>query len=258
MGSPVYCLSAVVDSAWLGDGDDQKLFDKRNYLPCERKRLGKTMSVKLAFDQVIDIYEDELNIPNNQYCQQCDSAYKQPLLPWVIGKQYFTKEGGVFFGGKPHRSTPMNSSVRSSGIIDARGRGRELFSESKWPYWSYTKAILERRYGSSELGYEHIAFSNVVKCTSTRGTDKTSLGCATQCIKNNGVIFEEIRLLRPRKIVFYTWSMHRGLFKEIPFSKEGSVVEHTDGRFKKLCGAKRLGWGGTAASKQHGGGKWGF
>lgn len=195
-----------------------------------------------AFDKLIDIYEKQLNIPHNNNCQICGSLYKQPLLPWVIGRNYFTENGRIFIGGKPHRGTPKYAIKRVSGVIDGRGRGKDIFDKENWPYWSYTKAMLEKHYGSSDDGWDHIAFSNVVKCTSTTGKDKTSSNCAIQCIKNNGVIIKEIELLQPRKIIFYTWSMHRCLFKELPFAKDGSITEHTNYDFRLKCGKKELGW----------------
>jgi len=172
----------------------------------------------------------------------CDSQYKEPLLPWVVGHKYFTENGGIFIGGKPHRGRPQGAKIRESGVIDGRDRGKQLFLRGNWHYWSYTKAILEKLYGSAEDGWDHIAFSNVVKCTSTSGKDKTSGNCAIQCIKKNEVIVKELELLKPRKIIFYTWSMHRKLFEEIPFAIKGSVTEHSSIHHRRKCGAKDLGW----------------
>ena len=73
------------------------------------------------FDKLINIYENQLNIPQNEACNNCDSEYKQPLLPWQIGKKYFTEKGGIFIAGKPHRGTP--GTVRPSGVIDGREVG---------------------------------------------------------------------------------------------------------------------------------------
>ena len=157
------------------------------------------------FDKLIDIYENQLNIPKNEKCKSCDSEYKQPFLPWQIGRNYFTEKGGVFVAGKPHRNTP--GTVRESGIIDGRKVGKKLFFKESWPYWNYTKEALNSIYGTSEESWEHITFSNIVKCSSTDAGDKTSRVCAKQCITENKVIFKEIELLRPRKIIFFTWSM---------------------------------------------------
>ena len=193
-----------------------------------------------CFDQVIEIFEDKLNIPNNAICIGCDSSYKQPLLPWQIGSNFFTPEGGIFIAGKPHRGVPGD--VLDSGIIDGREVGKHLFFNESWPYWSYTKEALNAIYHSPENSWEHIAFSNIVKCTNTDSTDKTTWDCAKKCITENKVIFEEIELLKPRKVVFFTWSMHRNLLTEIPFAIEKTIENITDSNFQKKCGAKQLGW----------------
>ena len=194
----------------------------------------------MNYKKIINLYENELCIPNNEICNNCDSQLKQPLLPWQIGDKYFTKNGGIFIAGKPHRGTP--GTLRDSNIMDGRKRGKELFFEKNWAYWSYTKEILNNLFESNEESWEHITFSNIVKCTSTDSSDKTSEQCAKQCIVENKVIFKEIELLKPRKILFFTWSMHRHLLKDIPIAKDGTIIEHTDSSFQKKCGAKKLGW----------------
>jgi hypothetical protein len=192
------------------------------------------------YNKLIELYQKELDIPNNEICKTCDSSFKQPLLPWNIGEKYFTEKGRIFIAGKPHRGTPGN--LIDNTIIDGRARGKELFLKKNWPYWNYTKIILNNIFHSSEESWKHIAFSNVVKCTSTNNQDKTSLECAEHCIIHNKVIFKEIELLQPRKVLFFTWHLHRHLFKEIPFAKTTTIIEHTNINFKKDCGAKKLGW----------------
>jgi len=193
-----------------------------------------------AFNEIIELFEIELDIPNNISCLECDAEYKNPLLPWHIGEKYFSPDGGILFAGKPHRGTP--GKARKSGILDARERANELYLKKSWAYWSYPKAILTKVYGSSSEGWKYIAFTNIIKCTSTNSTDKTSYLCADKCINNNQVIFEEIRQLKPRKIVLFTWSLHRQLLVNLPIAKENTVMEHTDINHTINCGKKMLGW----------------
>ena len=192
------------------------------------------------YKKLINLYENDLHIPNNEMCNICDSTFKQPLLPWQVGNKYFTDNGGIFIAGKPHRGTP--GKVRDSNVIDGREVGKKLFFGKSWPYWSYTKEILNILFETSEESWEHITFSNIVKCTSTNSDDNTSLQCAKQCIVENKVIFKEIELLKPRKILFFTWSMHRHLLNDIPIAKNETIIEHTNNKFRKNCGAKKLGW----------------
>jgi len=193
-----------------------------------------------SFEDIINLYEGELDIPSNENCRGCDAQYKAPLLPWNVGSRFHSKQGGVFLAGKPHRGKP--GTVRDSGVIDGRDVGRTLFFNEKWPYWSYSREILTSVYGSAKEGWDHIAFSNAVKCSSTDSNGKTTRQCVTQCLKENQVIFKEIELLRPRKIIFFTWSMHRDLFDNVPFAQPGTVMEHTDKNYRRACGRKQLGW----------------
>lgn len=197
-----------------------------------------------SFNKIINLYEKELCLgtKDNKKCEECNAIYKKPLLPWQIGSKFSTEKGGILIAGKPHRNEiPKGATMRESKIIDARKRGKELF-KSHWAYWSYTRELLKSIYGSDEESWEHIALANVVKCTSTSGKDKTSLRCAKQCIIENGVIFKEIELLKPRKILFYTWSMHKSMFSNITFAENGTVIEHTSNSHKRKCGKKQLGW----------------
>jgi len=192
------------------------------------------------FEKIIDLYQNDLNLPNNEICNTCDSSFKQPLLPWQIGDKYFTDKGRIFIAGKPHRGTPGN--IIDNNIIDGRQMARKFFMEKSWSYWNYPKTILNTIFDTSEESWEHITFSNIVKCTSTNTQDKTSLQCAEHCILQNKVIFKEIEFLKPRKILFFTWNMHRHLFETIPFANSSTIIEHTNDTFKKDCGAKKLGW----------------
>ena len=197
------------------------------------------------FEKIFALYEKELKIPLSVECDKCDAKHKKPLLPWQIGDNYPSKQGGIFIAGKPHRGKegePKNSIKRNNKILDGRIRGKKLFYESNWAYWSYTKDILNSIYETTENSWNNIAFSNIIKCSSTSGYDKTSRKCAEQCITKNQVIFEEIKLLKPKKIIFYTWSLHRDLFDKVPFAQNGAIKEHTDKKHRKKCGKKQLGW----------------
>lgn len=194
------------------------------------------------FNKIISIYED-LNIPHNLTCENCDAIYKKPLLPWHIGTKYDSDKGRILFVGKPHRSERPNGSILlESNIVDARNRAKELFFNTSWHYWSYPREIVKKLYGSAEEGWDYISYTNLVKCTSTNGVDKTSKNCTINCVINNKVIIEEIKILKPKKIIFFTWSLHRTLLLDLDFVDQDSLVEHTDINYKKKCGKKNLGW----------------
>ncbi len=63
---------------------------------------------------------------------------------------------------------------------------------------------------------------------------------AESCIKKLGVIFTEIEVLKPKNIIFYTYSLYPELLIELPFAV--SINEVTDKNYKVKCGKKDLGW----------------
>lgn len=196
-----------------------------------------------TYNRVLGLYENDLKIPFNEHCRDCDARFKIPLTPWIVGDKYNNDEGRILFAGKPHRLAEKDDiEYGDNKIADGRELGEELFFNSSWAYWSYTRDILNEIYGSIEDSCKHIVFSNVIKCSSSDGVDETSWICANQCISKNKVIFKEIELFKPRKVVFYTFSFFKNLFGEIPFAKEGSVKERTNANHRIKCGSKKLGW----------------
>ncbi len=195
------------------------------------------------YEKLIDLYEKELKIPFNDFCSDCDALHKAPLLPWVVGENYFTPEGRIYIAGKPHRvKSTEDWKLRNSMISDGRERGYEFFLEKKWAYWRYTRDLLNTVFGSIDEGWKHIAFSNIIKCSSSNKNDNTSRLCAKQCIVKNQVVIKEIELLQPRKIIFYTWSLFRHLFEEVPFAEDGTVINNTNINYRVRCGEKNMGW----------------
>ena len=113
-----------------------------------------------------------------------------------------------------------------------------------WPYWSYTREILSRIYGSDDP-WNHCSFSNIIKCTNVDGaghptTDLTSYTMAKSCIDNLGVIYKEIETLKPNHIIFYTYKLYPELLINLPFAN--SITETTPRNHKVACGKKTLGW----------------
>ena len=128
--------------------------------------------------------------------------------------------------------------------LDPREPHLEWLMECSWSYWSYTREILKRLYGSNP--WDYCALSNIIKCTNVYGSgqdstiDKTSYNMAKSCILDLGVIFKEIEVLEPNHIIFYTYNFHKEMLINLPFAN--SICEKTTIEHKVLCGQKKLGW----------------
>ena len=83
--------------------------------------------------------------------------------------------------------------------MDATERADELYQNAGWAYWNYTKTIAERIY--NENAWEKIAFTNMVKCNNSDTIDTTTDSMRDFCLS---VLKEEIKILKPKNIVFYT------------------------------------------------------
>ena len=148
----------------------------------------------------------------------------------------------VLFVGKPHRGTPGES--RPSGLLDPRRVVEEVLRCKRWPYWRYTLAIGGLVHGTEDIGWDRIALTNLVKCTNVDGTsasvDLTTVKMVRCCTVEIGVIWAEIKLLRPTHVVFYTANLFPEIWTSVLLGT--SSVWRDIERTTRQCGQKRLAW----------------
>jgi hypothetical protein len=171
--------------------------------------------VRLALQR---LFEVDLHLLENPVCKECDAQLRHPLLPWVVGPRFNESTERILFVGKPHRGTP--GVKLTSGLINPSDMVLELWNE-KWPYWSYTREVAEKLYGSDAINF--IAFTNLIKCTNvgaddgeSTAMDKTTYSMAECCVLKLGVIWKEIELIKPRTLVFYTYGLFRKTLEQVP------------------------------------------
>lgn len=191
------------------------------------------------------LFEGELQLLKNSFCQQCDAQIRYPLLPWLVGPQFSDSNERILFVGKPHRGTP--GEILPTGTIDPTNLVAEELWNIKWPYWSYTREIAENLYG--ENAHEFIAFTNLIKCTNvgaddgnSTSTDKTSYKMAESCVLKLAVTWKEIEHLKANTVVFYTYGLFRDMLQDVPIAVDGSINEITSKNSSVPCRNKRLGW----------------
>ena len=191
------------------------------------------------------LFERDLQLLENQDCDQCDAQVRHSLLPWLVGAKFPYSAERVLFIGKPHSGTP--GEILPSGIIDPINEVKVSLWAKEWPCWSYTREIAENLYGESASDF--IAFSNVIKCTNveaedgdSRSTDNTTYQMAHCCIERLGVIWKEVERLEPMTIVFYTFGLFREMLENIPVAVDGTIQEISTLNHSVPCGSKQLGW----------------
>jgi len=173
--------------------------------------------------KIINMYKKN-NIGRNTICQSCrkdvcekNEFMSEPLSIWHVGQKYFESDVRILFVGKPHRGEPYNSEENSDfpnlnnqlletedyilGI--AENLAAELFYNSGWAYWEYTKQILGKIFDSVDEGWKKVAITNLIKCTNTKTEDKTEEIMKKNCIEKLGIVWKEIDILKPTNVVLY-------------------------------------------------------
>jgi hypothetical protein len=121
-------------------------------------------------ERIFRMYDDA-GLGRNPTCGECaDSAlgfkFSGPVSIWHVGKNFGEDGRSIVFVGKTARG--RIDDCEAQGVDDTTSwadlaiRGREPKVRG-WAYWAYTRAIIERLYGSLDEGWERVAFTNLVK-----------------------------------------------------------------------------------------------
>jgi hypothetical protein len=198
------------------------------------------------FDDIARLYERELRVPANNVCRlRCDARFKRPLLPWHVGDLYGSDPRRLVIVGAPHRDDDP-AVVRPAGTLDGRAAADERFREAPWAPWRYAREILARAYGGDARGWRRVVLTTIVKCASARGgadgDDRTSRTTMDACIRDLGVLKQELGLLRPRALLLYTGRRYDEWLPHLPWAWKQHWREVTHRGHVTLCGAAPLPW----------------
>jgi hypothetical protein len=160
-------------------------------------------------EAIFEMYQ-HLQIGRNEICQDCRKVddLEFPNSIYYIGEKFHSSEDTIFFVGKTAVSeAPSNE--KNDLFIDAMEFGedsldlREPKSKQR-KFYSYTHEIIERYYGDYNAGKQYVALSNLMKCNNGSTKDTTKTGVKVQCLDNLKVIWREVEILKPKRIIFYT------------------------------------------------------
>ena len=113
-------------------------------------------------------------------CRSCHGAITNlspPITAWGVGNNFCNERKKILFVGKNARGyfpKPMNGNFH-----EVFNDGRQLWQGS-WAYWSYTREITKKIFGDDS--FEHIAFTNLVKCNDSPDKDTTTDSIKSNCI----------------------------------------------------------------------------
>ena len=141
-------------------------------------------------------------LEKNNVCVDCPfkDAFYVPC--WHVGKQT-----EVLFVGKTARASESKSKEHWQKMA------MELFFNSSWAYWNYTKEIAQHLYADD--AWHKIAITNLIKCNQGSTKDMTSDIVKEYCIIKQQFIATEINQINPKKIIFYTHPNYDKYLKKI-------------------------------------------
>lgn len=129
-----------------------------------------------------------------------------PVSLWHVGNEFGQTANRVVFVGK----TAVNGQELTirNGVRDASERGRDLFASDFSGYWTYTKEIASSWLGIGPMpAIEYVAVTNMVKCNASDGAirkDQTLDHMRETCADRLGIVWAELEILKPRRVVFMT------------------------------------------------------
>ncbi len=217
-------------------------------------------------EDILRMYQNK-RLGANEICRSCNRDSKKtgfgriskPLSVYQVGSNYQDNKYRLLFVGKNARGTSSYRSAIGSYVIDAR-RGQYSASElflryNKLAFWNYTKEIVCRILDCEpEEAFESIAISNLIKCNNTMydeganfdGTfsDYTTQLMKQNCLRKMKVFWEEINILKPKHIVFYTHYDYDEYLEVFPDSYTEYYAPHIRSSKvqTKRCGAKYIRW----------------
>lgn len=145
----------------------------------------------------------------------------------------------VVFVGKIARGDGLGQLV-SYRLENVAPFGSNSIRSCTWPYWSYTREIMIRVFGSLDQGLKHCGFTNLIKCNNSSMLDTSSETQRHQCIKENRFIAHELNVMRPKAVIFYVGTAYDEYLRELVPESAAGHEDEIDTRV--IIGKKQMPW----------------
>jgi hypothetical protein len=172
---------------------------------------------------------------------------EKPLSIWHVGENFADDERRILFVGKTARGYVGDEEsypfYDTTAWADEAISGTEQYGAGSWPYWSYTKEIIERVHGTPiQESWQRVAFTNLMKCNNGTTRDTTPWEMKLRCLRQLRVFKREVEIIEPRTIVYYTGCDYDAFLGDALFGSDWLDVPGTGQAFAKSCGNKNLPW----------------
>jgi hypothetical protein len=191
-----------------------------------------------------------------KYCSERKLEKKGPLSFFNIGGNFGKDKYSIVFVGKNHwyQRKDIEELKRKNSIFpgpgttfyDCRKDGKEMFKSGQSAYWRYTLQIAEQIYPDLKDDppklLENIAITNLTKCnTSQDSNDTTPYDLTEKCRE---LLNEEIKILNPKHLVFFTGKGYDEYIDDLDFGYLGSAIDvnGTDRFSKRKVGNLEVYW----------------
>ena len=182
-----------------------------------------------------------LSAGSNATCQVCRE--ENPDIANALGPWFSCDPSNhgdcIAFVGKIARGDELGTLV-SDQLEDVERFGSAFIRESTWPYWSYTRSIMEKVFGSMDAALPRTSFTNLIKCNNSTTPDTSTQSERIRCIRENQLILKELEVVSPKVVVFYAGTGYDEYIESI--SPHTAVRYEDEEKVRIPIGAKYLPW----------------
>jgi hypothetical protein len=161
-------------------------------------------------EAIFEMYK-RISVGKNDICKECNpnGLLEIPLSIYYVGKEFHSSDDTILFVGKTAVGGEGIGVVVDDTFTDATKFGEESLDlreemSTRRAFYTYTNEIIKRYYGSYERGKQFVALTNIVKCNNGSTKDETTNEIKEHCCEQLKVIWNEVEILNPRRIIFYT------------------------------------------------------
>jgi hypothetical protein len=154
-----------------------------------------------------------------------------PVGAFSVGANFDNQKIKLMIVGKVARGEYPDG--YGAGLREAQKSGG-MWGNRSWAFWNYTRLICKNVYGDDSIG--HIALTNIIQCNNSHDIDVSTTTTIKYCIAELKVLKEEIKIIKPNTIVFYTVAKYDD-YISLLFDEYNETVVTT-----KAIGKKTMPW----------------
>ena len=183
----------------------------------------------MIFDKIYAQFDKD-KIGENEICSRCreeTNICTTPLSPYLISDEVINPNERIMFIGKTARGSDFGEET-DIFYEDVTAFGNDFIRTSSWAYYSYTREIIKRYFGSIDAGIKHITYSNLMKCNNESTQDTTPYNAKQYCLNENKFIWKEIGIIQPKRLIFYSHNYYDDFIENFRPLNSHHFIDVTD------------------------------